>query len=157
MCDSYLILKRGAPALRYMYNMSAQNRAVRSRKTWRHKQPRGQKNLRGPRKRGAPGTCPKCPPPLIRHCMQPGYILRWRISLNLCSVTSFYWVSYLSFNYYIITVTIIKFSFEKRIKVNVSDLVPRARTRESCIFRNGSSWLCSIWLGFINTVVILPK
>ena len=51
-----MILKRGAPAPRYIYNMSAQNRAARSEK-------HGAINNRGaPRKRGAPGTCPKCLP-----------------------------------------------------------------------------------------------
>ena len=42
--------------------MSAQNRAVRSRKTWRHKQPRGPKNLRGPPKARGPWHLPKVPP-----------------------------------------------------------------------------------------------
>ena len=42
--------------------MSAQNRAVRSRKTWRYKQPRGPKNLRGPPIARGPWHLPKVPP-----------------------------------------------------------------------------------------------
>ena len=63
--------------------MSAQNCAVRSRKTWGHKQPRGQKNLA----RGAPGTCPKCPP-LIRHWLE-SVVARITTPLKHCYAIKF--------------------------------------------------------------------
>ena len=62
---SYLILKRGAAAPRYIYDMSHKKRAMMStlRITWGTKKPRGPKNLRGPGKRVAIGTCQNPPPP----------------------------------------------------------------------------------------------
>ena len=60
------VLKRGAPAPRYKNDMSAQNCAVRSRKTWGHKQPRGPKNLRAwpPESAGALALAQSAPPPI---------------------------------------------------------------------------------------------
>ena len=58
----------------YIYDMSAQNCAVRSRKTWGHKQPRGPKNLRtGPPESAGPLALAQSAPPLnppLRFCMQ---------------------------------------------------------------------------------------
>ena len=59
--NSHIILKCGAQAPRYIRDMSAEKRAVRSRKAWAPKNPRGPKNLRATGKCGGRGTCPKCP------------------------------------------------------------------------------------------------
>ena len=54
----YFIIKRGAPAPRYICDMSAEKRAARCGKTWGSKKPRGHKNRRGP------WHLPKVRPPL---------------------------------------------------------------------------------------------
>ena len=67
--DSYLILKRGTPAPRYICDMSPKKRAVWStfRKTWGPKKTTRPKKSAGPPESVDPWNLPRVPPPpLIR-------------------------------------------------------------------------------------------